>query len=104
MTPRLSCLHERCRRCKIFAPIRDLEKWKSTLASGKLAPVAQPLQIVTEIQPIHAIMFIARSTIVPLAGCCPNLRDVEIDDCEQSTVTVRLALTKIVRPHQHRLS
>ena len=49
-------------------------------------------------------MFIARSTIVPLAGCCPNLRDVEIDDCEQSTVTVRLALTKVVRPDQHRLS
>ena len=34
----------------------------------ELAPVAQPFQIVAEIEPVHTVMFIARSTTVPLAS------------------------------------
>jgi len=61
-------------RIYLLANLRSSAKWrieinKIDIRIPELAPVAQLLQIITEIKSIHSVeMFIARSAIAPLAS------------------------------------
>ncbi len=74
---------------------RRIEINKIDTRIGELAPVAQPLQIVAEIQAVHAIMFIVTSSGALVASqlqhTLPDDSEALLAPVEQRTLSVRIS-------------
>jgi hypothetical protein len=78
-----------------FTQQRRIEIDKIDTRIWELAPVAQPLQIVAEIQPIHAIMFIVTSSGALVASqlqhTLPDDSEALLAPVEQRTLSVPIS-------------